>query len=142
MRTEGVRLTRREEEVLELVFLGLADKEIPEHLPTRSGAPVSVSTVRNIITGIKAKLHVQHRTEMSLWWAIKRYNISVDWTPLRRRICAMMMLVLLVTQIVSLHGDMIRTRRSGAAGRTMSSRVRRGRRDDSILEDDTLWNII
>ena len=88
MRTEGVRLTRREEEVLELVFLGLADKEIPEHLPTRSGVPVSVSTVRNIITGIKAKLHVQHRTEMSLWWAIKRYNISVDWTPLRRRICA------------------------------------------------------
>lgn len=66
MRTEGVRLTRREEEVLELVFLGLADKEIPEHLPTRSGVPVSVSTVRNIITGIKAKLHVQHRTEMSL----------------------------------------------------------------------------
>ena len=116
MRTEGVRLTRRQEEVLELVFLGLADKEIPEHLPTRSGVPVSVSTVRNIITSIKAKLHVQHRTEMSLWWAIP--------------------------QIVSLHGDMIRTRRSGEAGRTMSSRVRRGRRDDSTLEDDTLWNII
>lgn len=142
MRMEGVRLTRREEEVLELVFLGLADKEIPEYLPTRSGEPVSVRTVHNIIMNIKAKLHVQHRTELSLWWAVKKYNISVDWTPLRRRICAMMMLVLLVPQIVSLHGDMIRTRRSGEAGRTMSSRVRRGRRDDSTLEDDMLWNII
>lgn len=142
MRMEGVRLTRREEEVLELVFLGLADKEIPEYLPTRSGEPVSVRTVHNIIMNIKAKLHVQHRTEMSLWWAIKRYNISVDWTPLRRRICAMMMLVLLVPQIVSLHGDMIRTRRSGETGRAMSSRGGRGRRDDATLEDDMLWNII
>lgn len=142
MRMEGVRLTRREEEVLELVFLGLADKEIPEYLPTRSGEPVSVRTVHNIIMNIKAKLHVQHRTELSLWWAVKKYNISVDWTPLRRRICALMMLALLVPQIVTHRGDMIRTRRSGEAGRVMSSRGGRGRRDDATLEDDMLWNII
>lgn len=142
MRTEGVVLTRREEQVLELVFLGLADKEIPEHLPARSGTPVSVNTVRNIIANIKAKLQVQHRTELSLWWAIKRYNVSVDWTPLRRRICAMMMLVLLVPQIVVHQDDMIRTRRSGETGRTMSSRGRRGHRDDQTLEENSLWNII
>lgn len=128
-------LTKRETEVLELVFLGLSDKEIPEYLPTRSGGPVSVNTVRNIIANIKIKLNVQHRTEMSLWWAIKKYNISVDWTPLRRRICAMMMLVLLVPQIVSMHGDMIRTRRSGETGRAMSSRVRRWRRSELDMED-------
>ena len=87
MRTEEIRLTRREEEVLELVFLGLADKEIPEYLPTRSGEPVSVRTVHNIIMNIKAKLHVQHRTELSLWWAIKRYNISVACWYLRLSAC-------------------------------------------------------
>lgn len=137
MKTEGVKLSRREKDVLELVFLGLSDKEIPEYIHGGRGGKLSVYTVRNIITRIKAKLEVQHRTELSLWWAITKYNISVDWTPLRRRICAMMMLVLLVPQIVIHKEDMIRTRRSGETGRTMSSRAR-GRRGDT-LEDGSLW---
>lgn len=137
MKTEGVKLSRREKDVLELVFLGLSDKEIPEYIHGGRGGKLSVYTVRNIITRIKAKLEVQHRTELSLWWAITKYNISVDWTPLRRRICAMMMLVLLVPQIVIHQEDMIRTRRSGETGRTMPSRAR-GRRGDT-LEDGSLW---
>lgn len=140
MRTEGVRLTRREQEVMELVFLGLSDKEIPEYLVPRRGVPVSISTVRNIIANIKAKLQVQHRTELSLWWAISNYKISVDWSPMKRKICALMMSVLLLPQIVTIQSDdMIRTRRTESSSRAISSRLRRGHRDE--MEDDT-WNII
>lgn len=117
-------------EVMELVFLGLSDKEIPEYLPVRRGSMVSVSTVRNIIVRIKEKIHANHRTELSLWWAIQNYNISVDWTPLKRKICAVMMLVLLAPSILLLsQDDMIRTHRPVRTGRTISSRARTSRRD-------------
>ncbi len=136
-----VKLTKREEEVMDLVFLGLSDKEIPERLSSRSGSAVSVNTIRNIIANIKEKISANHRTELSLWWAIKKYHISVDWTPLRRKICAAMMLVLLVPQFIFSQGDMIRSRRSGGSGRTFSSRGRSRRsREESLLELEAIGN--
>lgn len=128
----GAVLTRRETQIMELIYLGLSDKEIPAYLePSGNKGRVSMNTVRNIIANIKTKLQVQHRTELTLWWSINHYHVSVDFSPLRRKICAGMMLVLLVCQLCIDRSIMVRPRRSSVRTcRTISS-GRRSRKDDN-----------
>lgn len=125
-------LTRREIQIMELIYLGLSDKEIPAYLkPSGNKGRVSMNTVRNIIANIKTKLQVQHRTELTLWWSINHYHVSVDFSPLRRKICAGMMLVLLVCQLCIDRSIMVRPCRSSVRTcRTISS-GRRSRKDDN-----------
>ncbi len=87
------KLAPREREVLEHVAWGASQKEVAAELG------ISVHTVDNTVRHIKEKLKLQKSTELSAWYFCTTFNISFDLSPLKRKLGAVMLVVLL------LHGE-------------------------------------
>jgi len=83
-------LTPREAEVVELVAFGLSQKEVADRLG------ISPNTVDVIIKNIKLKLHLQKAAELSAWYFIQTYHITVNLSPIKRAMISLSFLTLVV----------------------------------------------
>ena len=105
-------LSKREEQILEMVVLSYTAERIAEMLF------ISPSTVNSHIRNIKIKTGASKNTDLSLVWFCRTQGITIA-ELLRKRIFPV--LICLMLQLASMMGgsDMIRTRtvRSGRARR-------------------------
>lgn len=83
------KLGNREYQVARYIAWGASQKEVAEELG------ISLRTVDNTVRRIKEKLHVQKNTEISAWWFCSSFGISFDLSPLKRKIGAVLLAVLL-----------------------------------------------
>ena len=127
-------LTKQESRVLELIAWGAAYKEVPELLSTEKEKEISVETVKMHVKNIKAKLGLSKINEMSAWYFCHRFNISMDLSPLKKKIVSLCLLVVLLPSLVDTSDQYVRTRTRARARTTRVTRARTriGRRDDTI----------
>lgn len=109
-------LSPREMEMVELTAFGLAQKEIAERLR------ISAHTVDVTIRHAKEKLHIQKSTELSAWYFITKYHISINLPQVKRAMISLSFLSIMAISIT--HGF-----RPERAARTM----RTSRRPDTEL---------
>lgn len=98
----SVKFTRREAEIAEMFAWGASKKEVAESLF------VSERTVENHARSIYAKTGCKKVNELSAWWFCTRFNISFDLSPLKRKIIAISMLVLISPQLFIKNDDVVR----------------------------------
>jgi len=83
-------LTRREFQMVELTAFGLAQKEIADKLA------LSIHTVDITIRHAKEKLHLQKSTELTAWYFISNYKISLNISPITRAMLSFSFLSLML----------------------------------------------
>lgn len=102
-------LTPRESEVAELLAWGASKKEIPDLLVIPEGKlPISVHTVENLTTSIYAKLHIQKVSELCAIYFCSRFHISLELSPIKRRLTVAVLLLLLIPEICNASTEMLR----------------------------------
>ena len=105
-------LTPRESEVAELLAWGASKKEIPDLLTISAGkSPISVHTVENLTTSIYSKLQIQKVSELCTIYFCSRFNISLDLSPIKRRLAVVVLLLLLIPELTSVSTEMLRPQR-------------------------------
>lgn len=105
-------LTPRELEIAELLAWGASKKEIPDLLVIPPQHPISVHTVENITTSIYQKLGIQKVSELCTIYFCTRFNISMDLSPIKRKLLVLVLLLLLVPEVISTSTEMVRPQRS------------------------------
>lgn len=128
-----VELTKREMEVAELLSWGASKKEIPDLLKSRKGTPISVRTVEVIAKNIYYKLGIQKVSELCVWFFAHKGYISLDLSPLNRKIAASIFLSILIIAEVRNTCTFIRT----TSCRSVRSFRVRGAKKDS----DNTYNV-
>jgi DNA-binding CsgD family transcriptional regulator len=118
-------LSKTEQVYAELYAWGLTKKEIAQRLNR------SEHTVRTQLQNVFLKAGVKKDTELSAWYFCSRFNISLDLSPLKRSLTAIVLLVLMLTSIESNQVFRIRTARSRT---TTSARMTRTRTKRSEYE--------
>lgn len=83
-------LTKREDQISELVAWGAAKKDISRLLY------ISEHTVDKHIRNIYEKTGCTKINELSAWWFCKHFNISVSLSPLAGRIIASALVIIFV----------------------------------------------
>lgn len=126
-------LTRREEQVAELIAWGAAYKEVPQILQKKyGGKEISVNTVKVIIENIFNKLLIGKVNELSAWWFCHKLGVDANLSPLkefRRTLYSIMLLVIITPQILFV--DLDQAIRNQKSQRSQSSeRVERSKRRD------------
>lgn len=130
-------LTPREREIAELLAWGASKKEIPDLLIIHDGkGPISIHTVENITTSIYNKLRIQKVSELCTIYFCTRFNISMDLSPIKRRLFTIVCLLLLTPEIF-LHSDMLRPQRF----QQNTTRVTRVRRANCKTSKDNIYGI-
>ena len=121
-------LSRREFQMVELTAFGLAQKEIADKLR------ISAHTVDVTIRKAKEKLHVQKSTELTAWYFISNYKITLNLSPITRAMISLSFLsIITFCTLFSFKPE--RTLRSTQNIRTTNSRVTgRARRFDSATD--------
>ncbi len=124
-------LTRREEQVAELIAWGAAYKEVPQILQKKyGGKEISVNTVKVIIENIFNKLLIGKVNELSAWWFCNKLGVDANLSPLkefRRTLYSIMLLVIITPQILFVDLDQaIRNQKSQRSQKT--ERVERSKR--------------
>lgn len=105
-------LTPRESEVAELLAWGASKKEIPDLLTIPDGkSPISVHTVENLTTSIYSKLQIQKVSELCTIYFCSRFHISMDLSPIKRRLAVIVLLLLLIPELSTVSSEMLRPQR-------------------------------
>ena len=127
-------LTKREQQVAELLAWGASKKEIPDLLrKLYGGHEISVHTVENIARNIYAKLHLNKASELSAWYFCECYQVDDSLSPLKRArktALSLFLLLLLVPQILSPGGDDDDMYRPQRVRTVRVERVARARKQD------------
>lgn len=77
-------LTRREEQVAELVAWGAAYKEVPDLLKKKyGGREISLNTVKRTMENIFSKLYINKVNELSAWWFCHRCGVDESLSPFK-----------------------------------------------------------
>jgi DNA-binding CsgD family transcriptional regulator len=119
-------LTKREFEIAELLAWGAAKKEIPDMLSVKPGRrPISVRTVEVLTKSIYEKLQIQKVSELAVWYFCTRFHISMDLSPIKRRMITTGLLILILIAEACNSSDFIRTRAVGRSLR-LNCRIRQG----------------
>ena len=115
-------LTPREFQMVELTALGLAQKEIAAKLH------ISFHTVDVTIRKAKEKLHLQKSTELSAWYFVNRYGITLNLSPVTRAMVSLSFLSLIAFSLFTGFRPerQARSFRSRTASTRTISRTRRG----------------
>ena len=116
-------LTKRENEVAELLAWGAAKKQVAGRLF------ISVRTVENTARNIYEKIEVRSAAALSAWWFCKKFKIPVSFNP--AAMIALFFLVLTITYEIVSDDDMV-----GRTCKTMKVKVRKGRRRDDGSEEN------
>jgi DNA-binding CsgD family transcriptional regulator len=107
-----VKLTRRQNEVAELISCGLSQKEIADILG------ISQNTVDNTIRNLKERTGFNKMTELAVWKFAQARGISIDFKELRKKVIAAACLFLVVMQIINDPTDVVRARRARSGRRS------------------------
>lgn len=86
----SAKLTRREQDVAELLAWGASKKEVSVHLF------ISERTVENHTRNIYDKTGCTKVNELSAWWFCNRFHIPLSLSPLARKIVASVVLAIYV----------------------------------------------
>lgn len=130
-----IKLTRREEQIAELIAWGAAKKDVPDLLPVKPGrGPISILTVENTVRNIYEKLGIQKVSELSVWYFCTHYNISLDLSPIKRQVATLSMLLLIAFMEVTTNSDFVRPAPLRASRSAMRSGARKTRREGDTLE--------
>lgn len=120
---KDVRLTKRENQIAELIAWGSAKKEIADLLC------ISVSTVDNTARSIYEKIGINKSNELSAWWFCRTYKVPFEDAPLfkfskaRKAVIAFILLCVIVPREIFSTQDTVRVMRRCSSGRRVS-RVR------------------
>jgi len=118
-------LTKREDQISELVAWGAAKKDISRLLF------ISEHTVDKHIRNIYEKTGCTKINELSAWWFCKHFNISVSLSPLAGRIIATALVIIFVYGEIRETSQITRPNsRVRARTERVMSRARRSARDD------------
>lgn len=129
------QLTKRELEVAEYLAWGASKKEVPDLLVQKKGkGPISVRTVEVLTKSIYEKLGIQKVSELSVWYFCTHYNISLDLSPLKRKVATMSLLILVALMEVTTNSDFVRPAPLRATRSAMRSGARKTRREGDTLE--------
>ena len=122
MMNDAVKLTKRESEIAELFAWGASKKDIANRLF------ISERTVENHARSIYGKTGCTKVNELSAWWFCTTLHISFDLSPLKQKVTAMFLLVLLIPQLWS--NDNVIMARNARTTTTRTCRVRGRRKTD------------
>jgi len=123
----NVELTKRENEVAELLAWGAAKKEVADKLF------ISTRTVENTARNIYAKTGVQKATELCVWWFCSKCGVPTSLDPLKRAFIAVVLLVVFIPRELTANGDIFRVGRRNA--KTMRAyRATRRRYDEGTID--------
>lgn len=116
-----MELTRREMQITEYVAWGAAQKEIASMLF------IDNDTVANHLKNIYRKLNITKATELAAWYFCSHYNIPLTMSPIKKKICSAILLLILLPSEIYAHHQMIRaktvkTLRSSTRARSRSRR--------------------
>lgn len=126
--TLNAELTKRENEVAELLAWGAAKKEVADRLF------ISTRTVENTARNIYAKTGVQKATELCVWWFCKKCGVPPSLDPLKRAFYALVLLAIFIPRELTANGDLFRAgRRMAKTARTY--RASRRRSEDLYITD-------
>ena len=128
------QLTPRQKEMIELLSLGLSQKEIADHLQ------ISVNTVDALIRQAKERLNLQKNTELVAWYYIHRYHLTLNLSPVKKALIAASLLSLSIYSIVLENKNMLRVMkpvrcRIARTGRSRSGREGKDGEDIFYFED-------
>lgn len=124
-------LTRREAEIAELFAWGASKKEVADRLF------ISERTVENHARNIYEKTGCSKVNELAAWWFCKRFNISFDLSPLKRRIVSICLLAIVIPQVTRMDNAILRVR--NVASR--ATRVCRRKAEEGATIDLTLFGL-
>lgn len=129
-----VKLTKREEQIAELLAWGAAKKEVPDMLPVKPGrGPIAIQTVENTVRNIYEKLGIQKVNELSAWYFVTHFSIPASLNPLKKRVISILLLLIIIPSEVASLGYFIRPTSSARIIR--AARCSRARRkDESTFE--------
>ena len=129
-----IKLSKREEQIAELLAWGAAKKEVPDLLPVKPGrGPIAIQTVENTVRNIYEKLGIQKVNELSAWYFVTHFSIPASLSPLKRKIISAALLLIILLSEISNLGSFVRPSNARAkVARSYSSRSRR--RDESTFE--------
>jgi len=112
------KLTNRESEFTELAAWGATKKDIAKR------CFVSVRTVENTFRSVFRKTGVTKVNELSAWWFCVQYNISFDFSPLKKVAMIFVFFAMLVPHEGRANNDMILYRSRQTQSRTLTIRSR------------------
>lgn len=115
---ETVKLTKRESEIAELFAWGASKKDIANRLF------ISERTVENHARNIYEKTGCTKVNELSAWWFCVSFRISFDLSPLKRKVIAICLLILIVPQIFDTSNVIVARTRTTRTTRTCRTRSR------------------
>lgn len=101
----SAQLTKRENQIAELMAWGATKKDVANKLF------ISERTAENHSRSIYEKTGVTKVNELSAWWFCKNFNISLDFSPFKRKTATYILLMVVSINIAFDH-DLLRIRRS------------------------------
>jgi len=133
------QLTKRELEIAEFLAWGASKKEVPDLLPRKKGkGPISVRTVEVLTKSIYEKLDIQKVSELSVWYFCTHYNISMDLSPIKRKLITLSLLLLVAFTEVMSSTDFVRPASARATRSGQRCGSRRSRKDGETYEFSSL----
>ena len=124
----NAKLTKRETEICELIAWGATKKDVANR------CFISIRTVENTVRNIFSKIGVTKVNELSAWWFCTKFNISMELSPLKRRIISACLLLMLIPQIYANSDDMIRHTRTRTSRISITRNCRIRRKNETELQ--------
>lgn len=125
------KLTAREAQIAELFAWGASKRDVASRLF------ISERTVENHARNIYDKIGCNKVNELSAWWFCTKFNISFDLSPLKRRIAAFAMLVLIIPQTFHNNNVLYALRSKTATAKIY--RLSRSKSDSDLDSDATFY---
>lgn len=119
-------LTRREQQIAELLAWGAAKKEVADLLK------ISPRTVENTARHIYEKIGIQKATELCVYWFCAKCGVSPSLDPLKRAFIALALLFILLPSELQPRRDDQTAMRPARTTRVVTRTIR-GRRSEDIL---------
>jgi len=133
--SDTIKLTKREEQVAELLAWGASKKEIPDLLPLKPGRkPIAIRTVENIVRGIYEKLRIQKVNELSAWYFVSHFSIPASLNPLKKKLISLTLLIIILPSEFSSFTDFIRPNTRNKVCRNYTFRT--------IKKDESTFDLI
>lgn len=102
---------------------GAAKKEVAAMLT------ISTRTVENIARNVYVKIGIQKATELCVWWFTTKCGVSMNLSPFKRKMGALVLLLLMTPTVFGQQGSDMARCRTARTCRTV--RGTNGRRADS-----------
>lgn len=119
-------LTRREQQIAELLAWGAAKKEVADLLN------ISPRTVENTARHIYEKIEIQKATELCVYWFCAKCGVSPSLDPLKRAFIALALLfILLPSELQPRRDD--QAMRPARTTRVVTRTIRGRRSEDNLF---------